>query len=328
MRSLLMTKAPICSQVVSVLLYFCCCCLFVVVYYVSVCFCCWLLYFRCCRCLRSRLFQRFCPLPCSALAVSLLFVVVAFCSSWSLEYIAVVVRVFYFFMFVYFAFVVVAIFAVVPQVISVVLISRNAVLQWLELRSVVVLAVVLGLVRLAVLLFVLRWIRLRFRGRFSCDCFLLRFCGSLCRGFGCSFEVGSAVFLLYVCCVVCLFRLTCLCMWLTHCNLNFTHSLGERQQGGFGCVWLQFCCGCGIGLDVWFGGSFGCGSGLGLPVVFSVVLGFVRLWFRGWLVCCFDCGSGLDSVMVSAVSPYDCNSQITLTHKYTQWVMVDGSEGG
>jgi len=56
----------------------------------------------------------FCPLPCSALAVSLLFVVVAFCSSWSLEYIAVVVRVFYFFMFVYFAFVVVAIFAVVP----------------------------------------------------------------------------------------------------------------------------------------------------------------------------------------------------------------------
>ena len=70
-------------------------------------------------------------------------------------------------------------------------------------------------------------------------------------------------------------------------------------------VSAAFGCGCGIGLDVWFGGSFGCGSGLGLPVVLSVVLGFVWPWFRGCLVCCFDCGSGLGPVMVSAVSPYD-----------------------
>ena len=36
-----------------------------------------------------------------------------------------------------------------------------------------------------------------------------------------------------------------------------------------------------------------------------VVLGFVWLWFRAWIVCGFDYGSGPGLVMISAVSPYD-----------------------
>lgn len=161
-------------------------------------------------------------------------------------------------------------------VISVVLISCNAVLQvawasfshsfgfglWVSStcssahRSVVTSAAVSRLVRL-------------------CFCWL-RFCGWLCRGFGCGFEVCSAA---YFCCmfdvlfvsidlwlaVVCELRTR-----LTHCNLNYP--LGEGQ------------------------GNFGCGCGIGLAVVLAAVVGLVWLWlwFWGW----FGCDSRLDSPVV------------------------------
>ena len=142
-------------------------------------------------------------------------------------------------------------------VISVVLFSCNAVLQvawasfsrsfgfglWVSStcssahRSAVTPAAVSRLVRL-------------------CFCWL-RFCGSLCRGFGCGFEVGSAV---YFCCmfdvlfvsIACdlpLYVLRLLHIRATHCNLTYT--LGEGQ------------------------GNFGCGCGIGLAVVLTAVVGLV-----------------------------------------------------